>query len=303
LFSVTLFLLVSLGIDDVNPEVSLFWVSTLPISFFYFLGASKGMKWSLVVCAVLLFLSLATYNGWITLLYGSGLLFQISVGYLIIAYWIYLIEKERSVNAQSLTTALEGQEILFKEVHHRTKNNMQVMMGLLETQSFKIDDPQYKKMFQAHVERIKVMSLVHENLYKNERYEKVDMHKYLGELSESLQKFTPHTIITEIDFIFLDMKTSMNLGLIFNEAVSNAIEHAYSAGSGYIDVSLKSSGKECIFRIKDYGKGFNTDKIYHTLGMTLMEDISTSLPNGSMEIKVDEGTEIKIYFTIEEVKL
>jgi len=303
LFSVTLFLLVSLGIDDVNPEVSLFWVSTLPISFFYFLGASKGMKWSLVVFAVLLFLSLATYNGWITLLYGSGLLFQISVGYLIIAYWIYLIEKERSVNAQSLTTALEGQEILFKEVHHRTKNNMQVMMGLLETQSFKIDDPQYKKMFQAHVERIKVMSLVHENLYKNERYEKVDMHKYLGELSESLQKFTPHTIITEIDFIFLDMKTSMNLGLIFNEAVSNAIEHAYSAGSGYIDVSLKSSGKECIFRIKDYGKGFNTDKIYHTLGMTLMEDISTSLPNGSMEIKVDEGTEIKIYFTIEEVKL
>ena len=303
LFSVTLFLLVSLGIDDVNPEVSLFWVSTLPISFFYFLGASKGMKWSLVVFAVLLFLSLATYNGWITLLYGSGLLFQISVGYLIIAYWIYLIEKERSVNAQSLTTALEGQEILFKEVHHRTKNNMQVMMGLLETQSFKIDDPQYKKMFQAHVERIKVMSLVHENLYKNERYEKVDMHKYLGELSESLQKFTPHTIITEIDFIFLDMKTSMNLGLIFNEAVSNAIEHAYSVGSGYIDVSLKSSGKECIFRIKDYGKGFNTDKIYHTLGMTLMEDISTSLPNGSMEIKVDEGTEIKIYFTIEEVKL
>jgi len=303
LFSVTLFLLVSLGIDDVNPEVSLFWISTLPISFFYFLGASKGMKWSLVVFAVLLFLSLATYNGWITLLYGSGLLLQISVGYLIIAYWIYLIEKERSVNAQSLTTALEGQEILFKEVHHRTKNNMQVIMGLLETQSFKIEDPQYKKMFQAHVERIKVMSLVHENLYKNERYEKVDIHKYLGELSESLQKFTPHTIITEIDFIFLDMKTSMNLGLIFNEAVSNAIEHAYSAGSGYIDVSLKSSGKECIFRIKDYGKGFNTDKIYHTLGMTLMEDLSASLPNGSMEIKVDEGTEIKIYFMIEEEKL
>jgi two-component sensor histidine kinase len=98
------------------------------------------------------------------------------------------------------------------------------------------------------------------------------------------------------------MKTSMNLGLIFNEAVSNAIEHAYSVGNGYIDVSLRTSGKECVFRIKDYGRGFNAEKIYHTLGMTLMEDLSASLPNGRLEINADEGTEIKIYFTLEEEK-
>jgi two-component sensor histidine kinase len=293
-------LILSLGIDDINPELSLFWVSTLPISFFYFLGTNKGIRWSFMVFATLIILTLAVQMKWITLLYNSGLMFQISIGYLIIAYWIYLIEKERSFNANNLTEALAGQEVLFKEVHHRTKNNMQVMMGLLETQSFKIEDPYYKKMFQTHVERIKAMSLVHENLYKNEMYEKVDMHKYLVELSDNLQKFTPHTIITEIDFVYLDMKTSMSIGLIFNEGVSNAIEHAYSTGNGYIDVSLKCTDKQCILRIKDYGKGFNVDKTYHTLGMTLIEDLSHSLPNGSMDIKVSEGTELKIYFNAQE---
>jgi two-component sensor histidine kinase len=239
---------------------------------------------------------------WISLLYDGMLMFQISIGYIIISYWVYLIEKERSSYENNLATALAGQEVLFKEVHHRTKNNMQVMMGLLETQSFKIKEPKYKKMFQAHVERIKAMSLVHENLYKNEMYEKVDMHKYLGELSDNLQKFTPHTIITDIDFVFLDMKTSMNLGLIFNEAVSNAIEHAYSVGGGYIDVSLKCIGQECVLRIKDYGKGFNLDKEYHSLGMTLIEDLGASLPKGSVDISVSEGTEVKVYFQAEEAK-
>ncbi|WP_295417824.1 sensor histidine kinase [Sulfurovum sp.] len=300
LLVITLFLLFSLGIPDINPEFSLFWIAALPLPFFYFLGADKGMKWSLLLFTTLLLLAFAVRMEWVTLLYNSGLILQMAIGYIIIAYWLFLIEKERSVNANNLTTALAGQEVLFKEVHHRTKNNMQVMMGLLETQSFKIDDPHYKKMFQAHVERIKAMSLVHENLYKNERYEKVDMHKYLGELADNLQKFTSHTIITEIDFVYLDMKTSMNLGLIFNEAVSNAIEHAYSVGSGYIDASLTCIEQQCILRIKDYGRGFNLDKAYHTLGMTLIEDLSASLPNGSMEIKVSEGTEVKVYFNTQE---
>jgi two-component sensor histidine kinase len=271
----------------------------LPISFFYFLGADKGLKISFFVFIILIFLILIGTFYDIGLLYSSGLMIQIALGYLFISYWVYLIEKERSVYANDLISAIEGQEVLFKEVHHRTKNNMQVIMGLLETQSFKINDMQYKKMFQSHVERIKAMSMVHENLYKNELYEKVDMHKYLGELSDSLQKFTPHTIITDIDFVYLDIKISMSLGLILNEAVSNAIEHAYGVENGYIDVSLKCIDTLCILQIKDYGKGMNVDKAYNTtLGMTLIDDLSSSLPDGKMEVKVDDGTEISIKFTI-----
>lgn len=303
LASLTLFILTSLSIEDVNPELSLFWLSMLPIPYFYFLGVDKGIKWSLVVFSILVFITIASFAGWFNVLFSGTLMAQITIGYFAIAYWVYLTEKERTAYADNLSTALMGQEVLFKEVHHRTKNNMQVIMGLLETQSFKVDNAHYKKMFQMHVERIKAMSMVHENLYKNDNYEKVDMSKYLNDLSDSLQSLTPYTIVTEIDFVYLDIKTSMNLGLIFNEAVSNAIEHAYSgAGEGYIDVSLRRTGSDCVLRVKDYGKGFNTEKEHQTLGMTLIEDLSLSLPKGSMKVDVSDGTEIKVYFSIEEEK-
>jgi len=297
--TVTLFLLLSLGFDDINPELSLFYLATLPIGFFYFLGVHLAVRWTIVVFGSLVLLSLVSFFGLVTLQYDAKLIFQIALGYGVVSLWLYIMEQERDLYKSDLSTALTGQEMLFKEVHHRTKNNMQVMMGLLETQSFKIRDPKYKKMFLAHVDRIKAMSVVHENLYNNGHYEKVDMNKYLNEIAQNLQKMTPHTIITDIDFIFLNMSTSMSLGLIFNEAISNAIEHAYSVGSGYIDVSLKRVGLQCVLTIKDYGQGFNEHKEYQTLGMTLIQDLSAGLPNGSMSIKVDNGTQIQIYCDIE----
>jgi two-component sensor histidine kinase len=303
LFSITVFLLTSLAIPDINPEVSLFWLAASPIAFFYFLGAEKGMKSTFFVFIILIVLTLLDLFGRVTLLFNNSLMLQLSVGYLVISYWAYMIEKERSVYANNLATALSSQEVLFKEVHHRTKNNMQVIMGLLETQSFKISDPQYKKMFQSHVERIKAMSLVHENLYKNGNYEKVDMHKYLGEIVEGLQKFTAHTIISDIDFVYLDIKLSMSLGLILNEAISNAIEHAYNTENGYIDISLKCLNGECTLRIKDYGQGMNLEKMHtSSLGMSMIEDLGRSLPDGEIYLKVEDGTEIKIVFTIPKEK-
>lgn len=299
LTTVITFLLVSLKLEDVNHELTLFYLATVPIVFFYFLKVSNAIRWSILMFVVLVLLSLGTYLGWLTLLYDASLMFQIALGYGAVSVWLYIIESERNVYKNDLSNALTGQEILFKEVHHRTKNNMQVIMGLLETQSFKIRDPKYKKMFIAHVDRIKAMSVVHENLYNNGNYEKVDMNKYLSELAASLQKITPHTIITDFDYVFLNMRTSMSLGLIFNEAVSNAIEHAYNVGVGYIDISFKRVGQQCVLSIKDYGKGFDEHKAYQTLGMTLIEDLSAGLPNGTMSIKVDNGTQIQIYCDIE----
>ena len=299
LVSVITFLFLSLGFEDLNHELSLFYLATVPIFLFYFLELQQAIRSSIVLFLILMGISLGVFAEWIILQYTASLIFQLSLGFGVVSLWLYIIETERNTYKSDLSTAMTGQEILFKEVHHRTKNNMQVMMGLLETQSFKIKDPKYKKMFLAHVDRIKAMSVVHENLYTNGNYEKIDMHKYLNELSVNLQKLTPHTILTDIDFVFLNMRTSMSLGLIFNEAVSNAIEHAYAAGVGYIDISFKRIGKQCVLSIKDYGQGFNSHKEYQTLGMTLIEDLSVGLPNGSMDIKVDNGTQIQIYCDIE----
>jgi two-component sensor histidine kinase len=294
----SLFLLTALVIPDYNAEFTLFWFATLPIVAFFFLGKEKGVIWTGVISLGLLIILVLSKFGFVTLLYKDSLLIQIIFAYLSVSYIVYIIELERSKYEKKLNTSVENNRLLFKEVHHRTKNNMQVMMGLLETQSFKIDDPKYKKMFLAHVDRIKAMSFVHENLYNGTSYEEVDMHKYLEGILNNLQKITQHTIITDIDYITLGIKDSISLGLIVNEAVSNAIEHAYSAGSYRIDVTLKCHEKKCILTVQDEGLGFNTEKEYQSLGMRLIEDLSVSLQEGRLKIYTDRGTKIQVYFDI-----
>jgi len=292
----TSFLLFTLILDDYNKEFSLFWFAILPIIPFFFLGKTSCRIFLSIPFVGLMIILLLAYFGVITLLYHKSFILEMLFAYFSFSSMIYIMQKERSTSENKLNQSIESNKVLFKEVHHRTKNNMQVMMGLLETQSFKIKDPKYKKMFQAHVDRIKSMSYVHENLYSGDSYDEVDMHKYLGDILKNLQKITQHTLLIDIDYVTLGIKDSISLGLIVNEAVSNAIEHAYSAGVGHIDITLKNNGKQYVLSIKDYGLGFNTEKEYQSLGMTLIEDLSVSLPNGRLEIMVDNGTLIEVYF-------
>jgi len=295
-----IFLLLSLVVEDKNAEFSLFWFSMFPAVSFFFLGKKQGLIWTAIISFSLFTLLVLSLVKIIIPLYNIALLSQILGAYLVFSFIIYMIEKERAMYEEQLNASFKRNKLLFKEVHHRTKNNMQVMMGLLETQSFRVGDPKYKKMFAAHVDRIKAMSFVHENLYQGASFEEVDMHTYLTKILDNLQKITQHTIITDIDYMTLGVNDSINLGLIVNEAVSNAMEHAYSVGNGKIDVLLKFLGRCCVLSVKDDGVGLNPEKEYQSLGMTLIEDLSASLPGGKLEIKVENGTHIQIYFHTKE---
>lgn len=299
--ALTFLIAMSLVVPDQDPELSLFWLASLPIFVFFFLGVKKGIRWSTNMFIILLFIPLFSFITGIKFVYEWELLSQIVLGYLIISYVLYIIESERSSYEERLNVALEENKILFKEVHHRTKNNMQVIMGLLETQSFKIDDPKYKKMFEMHIDRLKAMSLMHKNLYTNQSYEEVDMQQYLEGIAQSLQTYTTHRISTDIFPAIVDMKIAMNIGLIFNEAVTNSIEHAFNGDNGEIDVQFKRIGKRYILSIRDNGKGFDTTKTYKSLGMTLIKDLATTLPNGNVNIDGKDGVVIEVYFNLEEL--
>ncbi len=298
--ALTFLVAMSLVIPGQDPELSLFWLASLPIFVFFFLGVEKGIRWSTYMFVILLFIPLISLVTGEKFVYGWELLSQIVLGYLGISYVLYIIESERSSYEEKLNIALEENKILFKEVHHRTKNNMQVIMGLLESQSFKIDDPKYKKMFETHIDRLKAMSLMHKNLYTNQSYEQVDMQQYLEGIARSLQTYTTHRISTDIYPAIVDMKIAMNLGLIFNEAVTNSIEHAFNDDKGEIDVQFKHIGKRYVLIIKDNGKGFDTTKTYKSLGLTLIKDLATTLPDGNANINGEEGAIIEVYFSLEE---
>jgi two-component sensor histidine kinase len=296
----TSFLFMALYVPDQNAELTLFWFAALPIGIFYFLGTKLGIRYTFFVVLLLLTVLLLSYMNVADPIYDRNMIWQLLFGFLAVSYILYVIEDERTLSEQALKSSLENNKMLFKEMHHRTKNNMQVMMGLLETQSFKIEDPKCQKMLHAHIDRIKAMAFVHENLYTGTSIDEVDMRKYLGEILDNLQKITQHTLITDIDYVTMDIKNSMSVGLIVNEAVSNAIEHAYSVGSNRIDVSLKQYGERCELSIKDYGLGFNKEREFNSLGMTLIEDLSASLPEGTLDIDTSEGTHIQIYFNVKE---
>ncbi len=298
--ALTFLLSMSLIVPDQDPELSLFWLASLPIFVFFFLGVEKGIRWSTNMFFVLLFIPLISYVSGVKFVYEWELLSQIVLGYLVVSYMLYIIERERSTYEERLNVALEENKVLFKEVHHRTKNNMQVVMSLLESQSFKIDDPKYKKMFETHVDRLKAMSLMHKNLYSNQSYEEVNIQEYLEEIAQSLQTYTEHSINTDIDPIVIDMKTAMNLGLIFNEAVTNAIEHAFEGEDGTIDISFKQQGDRYSLSIEDNGRGFDTSKTYKSLGLTLIQDLSATFPGNNISIDGNEGVKIKIFFDKEE---
>ena len=292
--------ILSLSVPGANPYFALFWLATIPIYVFFFFGLRIGMYWTSIIVVVLVMTMIYSILNTTTALYSYDFLLQLTVGYIAISYLLYSLENERQEYEKSLIKSVKQREILLKEVHHRTKNNMQIMMALLDTQSFKIDDLKYKKMFRSHVDRLKTMALVHEHLYVGESYESVAIDKYLQEITNNIQQLTEHTIVSDIEPLILNMKLAMNLGLIYNEALSNALEHAYEKDEkGIIEVSLKREEGRCILKIKDHGKGFDKNADYKTLGLTLMKDIGNSLGSDAIEIKNNDGTEIQIYCTLE----
>jgi two-component sensor histidine kinase len=300
--SLTFLLAISLVLPDKDPELSIFWLASLPIFVFYFLGVKKGIIWNAYMFIILLIVPLVSYVAQVKFVYGWELLSQIVLGFLVVSYMLYIIEKERSDYEQRLSIALKENRMLFKEVHHRTKNNMQVIMGLLESQSFKIDEPKYKKMFETHIDRLKAMSLMHKNLYSDQSFEQVDIKKYLEEIIQSLQKYTEHQLSYTIDEIMLDMKTAMNVGLIVNEAVTNSIEHAFDEQIGGIHIMLRHIGNRCALTIKDNGKGYDTTISYRSLGVTLIKDLSGTLLNGSITLDGSRGVFMRIYFDLKEYR-
>jgi two-component sensor histidine kinase len=293
----------SLIIKGVDKNLTLFLLSTLSIFVFVFFGTVVGVRWTVGVLFILALIILNTYFKWYLSLNSVNFLFKIFIGYAAVSYLIFILEKERQAYEDGLADSLKERNILLKEIHHRTKNNMQVIMALLETQSFKVEDTQCKRILQSHVERLKSMALVHEHLYRDNNYEKVEVDQYIKEITEQYIRYTPYKISLEIEAFTSNMKTAMNLALIYNEALSNALEHAYKSEeeNKEIYVSLKRIDKEtCLLKVKDYGKGFDVNKSYNTMGMVLMEDLSRSLSKTHMEVINDKGTEIRVYCYLED---
>ena len=177
-------------------------------------------------------------------------------------------------------------EILLKEIHHRVKNNLQIIMSLLNLQSRNILDEKTKNLFQVSVARVQSMSIVHELLYQSKDFEKIDYRDYLKVLIAPLiQSMKPQdkdvSIELDVAEITLNVGTSIPLGLIINEIVTNSLKHGIKDKKGrvYIEMLNLKNGKFQL-NIGDDGIGLpediNVDKT-ETLGLQLVSSLVEQL--------------------------
>ena len=214
--------------------------------------------------------------------------------------------KQIEINEQntSLQHLLKEKEWLLKEVHHRVKNNLQIIISLLNTQTDFLDNPSALHAIQDSRERMQAIALIHQKLYQQEHSTLINMHSYIHELISYLVSSFNNTgriyFDLDIDEINLDVSQAVPLGLILNEAITNAVKYAFpQGGHGTVSVLLYREGTgDVLLKIADNGVGFprNTDLSGKTsLGIQLMKLFAEQL-EGSIRFQSKEGVEISLHF-------
>jgi two-component sensor histidine kinase len=206
---------------------------------------------------------------------------------------------------EQLKASLREKEVLLQEVHHRVKNNLQVISSILNLQSQYIKDEHALRLFKESQSRIRSISLVHEKLYRSKDLVRIDFSEYVQEIATNLFHLygkDPAAISLKLDIHALSMhvNTAIPCGIIINELVSNALKYAFPGDrKGQIRIGLQElQDHQYILTVRDDGIGFPKDLEFRrteTLGMQLVVTLIDQL-GGMIHLNNGEGTTFTVRF-------
>ena len=205
---------------------------------------------------------------------------------------------DRKIAEQQIFDSLKEKEELLKEIHHRVKNNMQIISSLLYLQSKDIKDEKINEMLLNSQNRIKTMALIHEKLYQSKDLTNIDFADYIKSLLISFIKYPNIKITSQVDSIRLPITKAIPCGLIVNELVTNAIKYAFPDDKkGNIIISLIEGEEHFTLTVRDDGIGMSKIDFSNikTLGLTLVDSLTKQL-NGHIETNSENGTSFQINF-------
>ncbi|MGB2764096.1 MAG: histidine kinase dimerization/phosphoacceptor domain -containing protein [Candidatus Aminicenantaceae bacterium] len=217
------------------------------------------------------------------------------------------ITKQKRAEKQ-IKASLEEKEILLQEVHHRVKNNMQIISSLFNLQSKQIKDKGALAIFKSSQNRVKSMALIHERLYQSGDFARVNFAEYAQILAAHL--FTSYGASSEaiklsidIKDIFLEINTAIPCSLMINELVSNSLKHGFPDGrKGYIKITMRSLNKNNVeLTVSDNGVGLPEKidfKDTESLGLRLVTILSEDQLHGDIKLEKKKGTSFKIKFKV-----
>ena len=222
----------------------------------------------------------------------------------IIEHCIDITERKRA--EQQVKASLEEKEVLLKEIHHRVKNNLQIIVSLLSLQSEYVKDKQAVELFRESQFRVKSMALLHERLYETEDLAHINFSDYIRDLTDELLSSygtDAGNIKLKINVkdVFPSVDVAVPCALIINELVSNCLKHAFPKGrSGEIRIEFDSEKQDnYTLSISDNGVGFAKDVDFpdgRTLGLQLVSTLAEQL-QGSVVLDKSAGTSFKISFS------
>ncbi|MFW5726956.1 MAG: cache domain-containing protein [Spirochaetia bacterium] len=203
---------------------------------------------------------------------------------------------EYNNSRRRIETSLLEKETLLKEVHHRVKNNLQLISSILNLQSTYLEDDSLLQYFKESQSRIFTMASVHEELYESENFQKIDLGRFLNRIVPDLvHLYSQSTMITyevEAEEILVELNLAIPVGLIANEIVTNSIQHAFpNYQSGHIYISCRKENHTIELNISDNGIGipatYNSDEP-HSLGIQLIDTLVKQI-HASYEIQNENG--------------
>lgn len=219
-----------------------------------------------------------------------------------VSVWIDITDRHQA--QEQLKASLQEKEVLLKEVHHRVKNNLQIICSLLKLQSSSIKDESARSLFNDSYNRVRSMALIHENLYQSSDLAKIDLANYINNLVANLShsysvSLSGINFQVEVEEIWLDVDTAIPCGLIINELVSNSIKYAFeNPALGKINISFSKLNNDFCLIVRDNGVGLPPEldiKKSTSLGLKLVYNLAKQL-KGRIEVKNLNGTYFKIKF-------
>ncbi|NGP75823.1 PAS domain S-box protein [Balneolaceae bacterium YR4-1] len=216
---------------------------------------------------------------------------------------------KRKEAEEQITKSLKEKEILLSEIHHRVKNNLAVISGLLQMQIWETDDHAAETALKDSQLRVQSIALVHEKLYQSENLSYIQFDYYIRDLLQAISSTYVDThlsvnIETELEDIILNINQAIPCSLLLNELIVNAYKHAFDTGvGGNIYVKTRKNDDTIHLYVKDNGIGLPEDfdlEEANSLGMTLINTLTQQL-NGEINMKNENGAIFEVNFEVEEV--
>ena len=235
-----------------------------------------------------------------------------SICMLIIAYFVrqFLAVNAHAENkyielTETLKDKNEEKSVLLKEIHHRVKNNLQVITSLLRLQSKDITEEKYLLLYEESINRVSAMSMIHDKIFKSADLAKIDLESYIKTLVNDLVR--SYSLNTEIELeIHSDIdevgaKSLVPIALIFNELISNTLKHAYKGKmNGKITVDIAKSKGEIVMKYVDFGS-WDEAVSPNSLGLELIASLTSQLNGTYVRKESDKGTSYKFVFQVKEL--